>query len=152
MADGWAIAGGVLALLGAIFGVVGLALTLSIIAALVGLPFLGVSALLLVMGAPLLVWRYQHAQRILEVLEHGQATLGRIVGVHQSYHVRINGRYPWTVRYRFQLQGRTYEGTVTTLSRPDLSEQPGKPAYVLYAPDDPQVNVLYPMPYGYYTV
>jgi hypothetical protein len=86
----------------------------------------------------------------MEVLRHGEAALGEIVSVQQSYHVRINGRYPWTLRYRFQVAERAYEGTVTTLSRPNLSEQPGQPVYVLYQAEDPETNTIYPSPYGYY--
>ena len=51
-----------------------------------------------------------------------------------------------------QQRPRTYGGKVSTLSRPDLSQQPGRPAYVLYMAGDPEQNSIYPNPYGYYGV
>jgi membrane protein implicated in regulation of membrane protease activity len=148
--DGWSIAALVFSLLGLVFGLVGTALTISVIAAFVGLPFAGLGVLFLGAGIPILVWRYQVAHRTAEVLREGEATLGEIVSVRQNYHVRVNGRYPWTVEYRYEVYGREYGGRVTTLSRPDLSEQPGTPVYVLHMSDDPGQSTIYPSPYGYY--
>jgi membrane protein implicated in regulation of membrane protease activity len=148
--DGWSVAGAVFSLLGFIFGVLGTALTVTLVAAFVGLPFAGLGVLFLGAGIPMLVWRYQMAYRTVEVLEQGEATVGEIVDVYQNYQVRVNGRYPWTVQYRYEVGGREYSGRVTTLSRPDLSQQPGRPVYVLHMQDDPGQSTLYPSPYGYY--
>ena len=49
-----------------LFGVVGIALTISIVAALVGLPFAGLGFLFLALGVPILVWRYREAQGTVE--------------------------------------------------------------------------------------
>ena len=148
--DGWTIAGLVFSLLGFVFGVVGTALTISLVAAFVGLPFAGLGVLFLGAGMPILVWRYQMAHRTVAVLEQGEATVGKIVSVSQNYHVQVNGRYPWTVEYRYQVGERHHSGRVTTLSRPDLSQRPGTPVYVLHMRDDPAQNTIYPSPYGYY--
>jgi membrane protein implicated in regulation of membrane protease activity len=150
LTDGWAIAGLVFTLLGFIFGVLGTALTLSLVAAFVGLPFAGLGALFLLAATLLLAWRYQVAHKTVEVLEQGEATLGEISNVYQNFHVRVNGRYPWTVEYRFAVSGSPHRGQVTTLSRPDLSQQPGRPVYVLYMRDTPGQNTIYPSPYGYF--
>jgi hypothetical protein len=148
--DGWAIPGLVFLLLGAVFGVLGLVMTLAVVTAFVGVPFALLGALFLLVGVPLLLWRYQTAQRTVDVLRVGQASQGEIVSVHQDYRVRVNGRYPWKIAYRFQVDRRQYGGEVTTLSQPDLSQQPGKPVYVLYMASEPEQNTLYPSPYGYY--
>jgi hypothetical protein len=148
--DGWTIAGLIFSLLGFVFGVVGTGLTISLVAAFVGLPFAGLGVLFLGGGIPIVVWRYQVAHRTVEVLEQGEATVGKIVSVHQNYQVRVNGRYPWTVEYRYEVSGHPYSGKVTTLSRPDLSQQPGRPVYVLHMRDDPGQNTIYPSPYGYH--
>ncbi len=148
--DGWAIAALVFSLLGFVFGVVGTALTISVVAAFVGLPFGGLGVLFLGAGIAILVWRYQMAHRTVEVLQQGEATLGEILSVQQNYQVRVNGRYPWTVEYRYEVYGREYRGKVTTLSRPDLSQQPGAPVYVLHMRGDSGQNTIYPSPYGYY--
>ena len=50
LTDGWGIAGLVFLLLGAIFGIVGLGLTLGIVTALGGLPLAGLGALFLAGG------------------------------------------------------------------------------------------------------
>jgi membrane protein implicated in regulation of membrane protease activity len=137
-------------LLGFIFAVVGIPLTLSVVAAFVGLPFAGLGLLGLAGGAVILVRRYRFADQTVEVLREGEATVGEIVDVTRSYHVRVNGRYPWTVEYEYEVDGRFFGGKVTTLSRPSLSRQPGRPVYVLFMPDDPGQSTIYPSPYGYY--
>ena len=148
--DGWAISGLVFSLLGLVFVVVGIPLTVSVVAAFVGLPFGGLGLVFLCGGIAVLVWRYQMAYRTVELLREGEATLGEIVSVTQNYHVRVNGRYPWTVGYDYEVDGRLYNGRVTTLSMPDLSQQPGSPVYVLHMRDDPEQSTIYPSPYGYY--
>jgi hypothetical protein len=152
LTDAGAIGGGGFTLLGAIFGLVGIGLLIPVVTAFVGLPFVLLGGVFLAVGVPLLVWRYRQAEQKMEVLRTGTAVLGEIVDVYQSYHVRINGRYPWRILYRFEAGGREYEGKVSTLSRPDLGQQPGKPVYVLYARDDPERNALYPHPYGYHVL
>jgi membrane protein implicated in regulation of membrane protease activity len=150
LTDGWVVAAGVFFLLGFIFAIVGIALTVSLVAAFVGLPFVCLGMLFLALGLPVLVWRYSNAQRIVDVLREGEPVLGRIVHVRENVHVQVNGRYPWTIVYRFTVGGQEREGKVTTLSRPGLEQRPGRPAYVLYMQDDPEQNVIYPSPYGYY--
>ena len=152
LTDGWAIMAGVFTLLGAIFGLVGITLTITIVAALVGVPFAGMGALFLAFGVPILIWRYGEAQQTAEVLREGEAALGEIVSVSQNRYVRGNRRHPWRIVYRFEAQGRGHEGKISTLSRPDLSQQPGRPVYVLFSHSDPGRNTIYPYPYGYHEV
>lgn len=146
--DGWAIAGGVFLFMGAIFGAVGIGLTLGIITAFVGLPFAGLGILMLAAGGGLLAWRFQEAQRTIEVLKAGEAVLGQMVAVYQNLNVRVNGRHPWTAEYRYVVAGRPYEGKVVTLVRPDLRLQAGEEVYVLYQPGEPGQSTIYPHPYG----
>ncbi len=144
--DGWGIAGFVFGLLGTIFTLLGFGLTLGIITAFVGIPFLGVGLVFLAAGIPLLAWRYQEKQKIVGVLRHGQAMQGQITGIQQNLNVRINHRHPWVISYRFQVMGREYPGETTTLSQPGEHLQPGKPAWVLYLPNTPELNTIYPHP------
>ena len=146
--DGWAITGGVFLLVGAIFGVVGIGLTLGIITAFVGLPFAGLGVLMLAGGAGLVTWRFQKAQKTVQVLKEGEAVLGEMVDVRQNLHVRVNGRHPWTAVYRYVVDGRPYEGKVVTLVRPDPRLQAGEGVYVLYQPGEPGLSTIYPHPYG----
>jgi hypothetical protein len=144
--DGWAIVAMVFLLLGVIFSLLGVGLTLGVVTAFVGIPFAGIGSLLL--GAGLVVggWRYQEAQQVVEVLRVGQAVEGQIVQVEENPSVQVNGRNPWMISYRFHYNGQDYAGKVTTLNTPGAALQPGQPAYVLYLPQTPARNVLYPHP------
>jgi membrane protein implicated in regulation of membrane protease activity len=148
--DAWAVSALIFGLVGLIFAVVGAPLTVSLVAAFVGLPFVGLGLLFLCGGLAILVWRYRISDRTVELLRDGEAVEGEIASVVQHYHVRVNGRYPWTVEYDYEVNGDLYGGRVTTLSMPDLSQQPGSPVYVLFMRDDPAQSTIYPTPYGYY--
>ena len=136
--DGWSIGALVFCLLGVIFALVGAALTLSVVTAFVGIPFLLLGLAFLGAGGGTLLWRYQEAQKIVNVLREGEATRGQIVEVQENYHSRINGRYPWVIRYQFQANGQSYEGKVSTLNQPGQQLQVGKAVYVLYLPTTPK--------------
>ena len=144
--DARAIVSFVFMLLGAIFTLVGAGLTIGIVTAFIGIPFAVLGLLFLASGSVLGRQRYGEMRKIVEVLRIGEATEGGITGVEQNYHVRINGRNPWRIRYRFSLGGRTFDGQVSTLNTPGAALQPGRKAFVLYLPGEPAVNSLYPHP------
>jgi len=146
MSDGLAVVALVFGLLGVIFTLVGVGLTLGIVTAFVGIPFSLLGLLFLAAGAAIGAWRYLEAQRGVEVLRVGEAAEGQIVRVEQNQSVRINGRSPWVIGYRFNLDGRTYEGQVSTLNEPGSALQVGKRSYVLVLPQSPERNSLYPHP------
>ncbi|MFC1997101.1 hypothetical protein ACFLXI_05775 [Chloroflexota bacterium] len=150
LTDAGAITGGVFLLLGAIFLVVGIALVIPVVTLFVGLPFAGLGFIFFIVGGILFYLRYGHARQTVDILRDGQAALGEITHATQNYHVQVNNRYPWVIQYQFKVHGRTCRGKLSTLSQPDLSQQPGKPVYVLYQLDDPNKNTLFPSPYGYY--
>ena len=150
LTDAAAIVGMVFSLLGLIFGVVGISLTIALVTAALGIPFAGLGFIFFAVGAGLLIWRYQQALGILDILRNGQAALGEITDVHQNIMVSVNNRNPWVIQYRFKVHGQSRSGKVSTLSQPDLSQRPGKPVYVLYLQDHPEMSTLYPSPYGYY--
>ena len=152
LTDGWGIAGLVFLLLGAVFGIVGLGLIMGIVTAFVGLPLAALGVVFFVGGGGILIWRYERARQTVKVLEEGDAVLGKIVEVYQNWNVEINGRHPWTVVYDYGVSGQEYGGKVTTLSRPDLQQEPGKGVYVLYSRVKPEQSTIYPYPYGYYGV
>jgi hypothetical protein len=144
--DGAAIVAFVFLLLGAIFTFLGFILTVAIITAFVGLPFAGIGLILLAVGGGIGRSRYQTMQRTVEVLKTGQAAAGKIVNVEENLYVRVNQRHPWTITYQFQVGGQARQGKVTTLNVPGASLQPGKKAWVLYLPEAPEHNTLYPHP------
>jgi len=150
LTDAGAITGVIFLFIGAIFFGVGMVLVIPIVTMPVGLPFVGLGLLFLIVGGSLFYWRYEHARQTIAILRDGQAALGEITNVAQNYHVRVNNRYPWVIQYQFKVHGQDYQGKLSTLSQPDLGQQPGKPVYVLYQQEDPEKNTLYPSPYGYY--
>lgn len=144
--DGWAITAFVFGLLGFIFSLVGLGLTLGIITAFVGIPFLCLGLVFLSIGGGVLTWRYQRAQKVVNVLRNGASTQGRIVEITQNYAVRINRQHPWVIRYQFQVNGQSYEGQVSTLKQPRQQFQVGSVVSILYLAEAPQWNSIYPHP------
>jgi hypothetical protein len=145
-ADGWAAAAFIFGLLGVIFGFVGAGLTLGIITAIIGIPFLFLGLAFLGIGGWVLAWRYGEMRKVVNVLRVGEASRGQIVEAQENYSVRINGRYPWVIRYQFQVNGQNYEGKVTTLNPVGENLQAGKTVYVLYLPAAPQWSSIYPHP------
>ena len=144
MTNGWVIAGGVFAFIGGIFTVVGLSLTVAIITAFVGIPFLLMGIVFFGGGVAVIIWRYQETQKTIDVLRNGQPADGQIADMQENLNVRINHRHPWMIRYTFQANGQLYEGNVSTLRRPDF--QTGQKVCVLYLPQKPEYNALYPHP------
>jgi hypothetical protein len=136
----------VFGLLGIIFSLVGAGLTLAIITAFVGIPFLLLGIAFLGIAAAGLIWRYKQAQMVVNVLRSGEATRGQIVDVQENYSVQVNGRHPWVIRYQFQVNGQDYEGNITTLNSVGENLRTGKPVCILYLPTAPQWNSIYPHP------
>ncbi len=144
--DGWAITAFILSLLGGIFSLVGVGLTIALITAFVGIPFLLLGLMLLGIGIALIIWRYQKSQQLVNVLRSGQATSGKITEARQNYSVQVNGRSPWVIRYSFQAEGQEYAGIVSTLNQVGGNFHVGEHVCILYLPAAPQWNSIYPHP------
>ena len=144
--DGGAMAAFVFGILGFVFSLVGVGLTVGIITAFLGIPFLILGLAFLAAAVVVILWRYKNAQKIVTVLRDGQARRGQIIEMGQNYSVRINGRYPWVIRYQFEVDGQDYEGKVSVLNTPGERYQAGKAVWVLYLPDEPKWNSIYPHP------
>ncbi len=144
--DGWSIASLVFVILGSVFSLVGAGLTIAIITAFVGIPFLLLGLLFLLPGAWVLRGRYNEMQKVVEVLRNGQAVIGVIAETSENLSVTINGRNPWIIRYQFQAEGQNLEGKVSTLNQPGPNLQTGKNVQVLYLPGAPKWNSIYPHP------
>ncbi len=144
--DGWSIAAFILGLVGFIFSLVGAGLTIGILTAFVGIPFLLLGLALLGAGIWVFVWRYQNALKIVNVLREGQTARGQITDLQENYSVTINGRHPWVIQYLFQANGQDQDGQVTVLSRPGEQFQAGRAVCILYLPDAPKWSSIYPHP------
>ena len=142
----WGIVALVFGLLGVIFSFVGAGLTLVIVTAFVGIPFLLIGLIFLVVALAVGTWRYDHARQVVNVLRIGKSTQGQITDVREDYSVRVNRRHPWVIRYQFQVNGRNCEGSVRTLNPAGASLQTGNMVWILYLRSAPQWNSIYPHP------
>ena len=145
-ADAWSQGAFIFALLGAFFAFLGLALTVAVVTAFVGIPFLGLGLLFLGGGGYVLYWRSQEAMKAVNILRHGEAVIGQITGAQTNTSVAVNGRNPVKIRYRFQAGGKEYQGTVTTLNSHEFQFPAGKAACILYLPEAPEYSSMYPHP------
>lgn len=143
--DGGAIAGMVFLFIGVIFTVIGIPLSFAIVTAFVGIPFGLLGIVMSVVSGITLYNRFQKMNHTVEVLKNGEAVLGRIMQLGQNTSVQINGRNPWRIDYQFQINGRNYQGEVSTLS-PPYHLRPGMQSYILFLPEAPNYNALYPHP------
>jgi membrane protein implicated in regulation of membrane protease activity len=141
-----AIGGGILAFLGLIFGLVGAPLAIAGVTAFVGIPFFLLGVILLAIGGWMFIGQYKDAQKLVHALRTGEATHGRIVEVQENHAVQVNGRNPWSIRYQFEVNGHSYEGTVSTLNAVGDQLREGETAWVLYLPTAPQWSSIYPHP------
>jgi hypothetical protein len=144
--DGGAVAGAILGLSGIIFSVLGLALTLAISTAFVGISSFLLGIVFLGIGAVLFLGRYQDAQKTVLVLREGEAGCGQITELRENPSVRINGRYPWVLEYQYPVNGQTYAGKITTLNRPGHQLQVGRAVSVLYLAAEPNRSSIFPHP------
>lgn len=145
-ADGSAIVGLVFLMIGFITGIVGIALSVAAVTAFVGIPLAIFGILFFGIGLGLSYWRYQQKAKVVQVLRKGHAVQGQIDLVRVNHTVEINGVNPWEIRYHFDAQGKDFSGKVTTLTQPNASLREGMPTWVLYLPDSPQNNAIYPHP------
>lgn len=145
-ADGLSIVASIFGILGSIFFCLGVPLTLGIITAGVGLPFVLIGGVFLAIGGAIIPSRYQKAQIILNVLRHGTVAYGQITHLSQNYNVRVNRQHPWNIHYQFEAEGRMWEGQVATMNTPGPQLQVGQPAVVLHLLNAPEHNALYPHP------
>lgn len=144
--DGWFVAGTVFTILGVTFSCVGLLMLVAIVTLFIGILFTLLGFAFLAGGVAALIWRYQQARKTVRVLQVGQAVRGEVISVEPNYNVRVNGRNPWLVVYRFSAHGRPYQGQVSTLNPVGHLFRAGNPVYVLYLPDTPEHNAIYPHP------
>jgi hypothetical protein len=114
------------------------------VTAYVGRPFLVIGVLFLIGTGLVFVWGYQKARKMITVLREGTAAPGQIIDIHPNYSIRVNGRNPWVIRYQFMANGENLEGKVTTFNPSAGQIQVGNAVYVLYTPQAPKWNTIYP--------
>jgi len=138
------IAGGILLGVGVLQG-----LTFTMIGATTGMSafaYIGPGILILLgaLGAIFLVHARKRAEGVLKAFRDGRAVVGRIVDVHRDTSVKVNGRSPWAIVYAFSAGGREIEGKAQSWDVGAQGREAGRPVHVLYVPEDPTQNTLWP--------
>jgi hypothetical protein len=95
-------------------------------------------------GALVLVTAIRSRRRAIRAFTRGTPTVAKVVFSGQDRSVHINGRHPFQVVWQFQVDGKTYEGSVSSMDvfliQP-LSE--ATELIVLYDPADPRANTVF---------
>ncbi len=86
------------------------------------------------------------AQRALAAYANGVHADGQIVRVSEDTSTAVNGRHPWRVDYVFEAGGATVGGSVSCFDPVHATRRPGQPVHVVYLPDRPSVNAIWPPP------
>ncbi len=136
-----------LRLFGAIsLGVGGLlAVLFTILAIAAGLPPLGgfLGLAWVVAGLTLYLLGARAARRALRVYAHGAAASGEIVEVRKNLALRMNGKNPWEVIYRFQASSAEITGKARFWDDLMPEGRRGDRVSVVYDLDNPKNNALW---------
>lgn len=107
-------------------------------------PFAAFFLIFAFVGAPLFISAWRSNAREIRAFTHGASTVGRVVEFGPDYSVRVNGRHPTRLRWEFDVDGKTYNGSLTHMDghvlRPLVA---GTRVPVLYDKNDPRANTLY---------
>jgi hypothetical protein len=84
------------------------------------------------------------ASNTLKAFKHGTAVAGHVHSVGLDSSNRINDEYARKLIYHFQVENQLHEGTLSSFDSTLSTRRSGQPLWVLYLPDDPTKNTLYP--------
>lgn len=127
---------GVGALLAFVFTVLAIAAALPPFGTLLGLGWV-------VMGLTLYLIGARSAAQTVRVFERGAAATGEIVAVEKNRAIRMNGRNPWEVRYRFATDTRQIIGKARFWDDAMPETREGERVSIVYDPDNPTNNALW---------
>lgn len=105
--------------------------------AFLGIVFLG-------FGLIILFARIRQIRRLVHVMREGREKLGEVVSAGYNFNVTINNRHPYRIKYTFRPLGGDVKGEYETMDHRAGEIETGSPIYVLYDPDEPEYNTLYP--------
>jgi len=104
----------------------------------------GVGGIFTLLGGAMLYFGIREGLGKIRPFEHGQATIGEVIEMYRDPTVSINGRNPWAIIYTFKVHGLTYEGKAISWKYAPQTQAEGNRVHVLYLPDDPDQNAIYP--------
>ncbi len=137
------VVGLILSILGLVFTIVGAALTAALWPFPIGIVFLAVGGPIATAGHGLVSLRLGAVRRRERLLREGLESWGTIITLAQNVGVRINGRHPWVVRYRYEVDGQEHEGRESMMDLPD-GYHPGATVAVMYDPSQTVISTLKP--------
>jgi hypothetical protein len=98
-----------------------------------------------VIGAPMLFVAVRSNRREIRAFLHGAATVGTVTRIGLDRSVKVNGRSPTVLAWRFDVDGKTYTGSLTHMDggvlEPLVCE--GGRVPVVYDEKNPAANTLY---------
>jgi hypothetical protein len=107
----------------------------------------GAAVVLAALGGPgirLVLGAWQRAEAHLRLFREGRAAQGTLEAVELDRSVRIRGRSPWRLQYRYEVDGGTHRATQRVWDRTFGERRPGEPVHVLYLAEAPDHAALYP--------
>jgi hypothetical protein len=132
----------ILSLVGGVFFVIGGILTFALLF-LGGWPAL-FPLLFALGGYAMMRSGRRSAAATLNAFTRGTAVKGKVVSVTMDYSQSINGQHPWKLVYHFPVGGEWQEGIAVSWDSTVTMRAAGQPLWVLYLPEDPEQNTLYP--------
>lgn len=88
------------------------------------------------------IGQWQRAQA-LTVFRNGVEVSAKTLAVERNYKVRMNGRHPWRLRYRFEVDGAVHETAVHYWTVRPPTTKPGERIVVLHDPKNPSHSVIW---------
>lgn len=95
-------------------------------------------------GLSCLRYGWSRASGILRAFRRGIAVPGKVASVCLDTTQSVNQKHPWKLTYHFTLDGRLYEGVITSFDSTLAQRAAGQPLWVLYVEKDPTQNTIYP--------
>ncbi len=133
---------------GSIFGGVGCLIVVVFGVLMFVVPPIGfgacLGALFAGIGLPIAGIGIRNALRTMDVLRGGTHVEGTVVRVGDDTSVSYNGRHPWMVEYTFSVDGGLEGGSVSSFDPVMSHVEPGHKLWVVYRPDDPDQNSVWP--------
>ncbi len=103
--------------------------------------FMGLFAL----GGWSVFWKgLRGALSTLRAFRRGVAVEGVVYECRTDRAMTVNGEHPLKLTWHFTVDGRTYEGSLTSLDSTLGRRAAGQPLWILYVAKDPTQNTLYP--------
>jgi hypothetical protein len=131
-------------LIGAIFLAVGCAVSTILYLSTIPLAFMGIGLVFVVVGLSLFLGATSARRRKERAFRIGEPAAGKVVFLGIDRHTRINGAFPYQLKWEFSAGAGNYTGSISSMNEQALKELPQNGEVpVLYDPANPRNNTLY---------